>query len=94
MEKDQLTIYDELSDRITKSDKFNVYFKLIRDEILSSLITSDSTNEIPVEELKFLIESAAILACSSKDKNKQVAILFTATRPPDGLLAKGIFPDE
>lgn len=73
METNSLTLYDELSGRIVQSPKFEIYYDLVKNEILYSLDLITHGRSLNLEEIKFLIESAAILACSSKDENKQLA---------------------
>ena len=77
METQQInSIYDEVGDRILKSSKLDVLFKLQRFEILSFLNLNGSNNEInhiDNDEVKFLLESSAILACSSIEANKELS---------------------
>ena len=50
MERNDFSIYDELSNRIIQSKKFNDYFHLIRNEIIASLNISKSIQKLSFEK--------------------------------------------
>lgn len=73
MEINNESIYDTLSDRISKSEQFKVYQRLIQNEILDSLnLQGISGIKLDVKDIEFLIQSASIFACSTKDEYKQI----------------------
>ncbi|MEO8887476.1 MAG: DEAD/DEAH box helicase [Mucilaginibacter sp.] len=73
METNSESIYDTLSERISKSDKFKVYNRLVQNEILGSLnLQGISGINLQVDDIQFLIQSASIFACSTKDEYKQI----------------------
>jgi hypothetical protein len=73
MEINKESIYDTLSDRISNSDPFRVYHRLIQNEILGSLnLQGISGVKLLTDDIEFLIQSASIFACSTKDEYKQI----------------------
>jgi DEAD/DEAH box helicase len=71
--KNNESIYDALSDRIIKSERFNVYQRLIQNEILGSLnLQGIGGIKLEVDDIEFLIQSASIFACSTIDDYKQI----------------------
>ncbi len=73
-QRNEPSIYDELSEQIYHSDKFAVYRKLVHSEILRELkLDGSETEELSGEEIDFLFQTASIFACSFSDKFKQLA---------------------
>jgi CRISPR/Cas system-associated endonuclease/helicase Cas3 len=72
-----MSIYDELAASIVASDRFKIYLSLIRNELLNTFEPENLQNDITREDLKFLLESASILACATSDSNRQLAYAIT-----------------
>lgn len=74
MDTNNVSIYDTLSDKIIDSSKFKIYNRLIQNEILSSLkLQGISGIGLETDDIQFLLQSASIFACSSKDEYKQIS---------------------
>ncbi|EDM38887.1 DEAD/DEAH box helicase domain protein [Pedobacter sp. BAL39] len=69
----KISIYDELAVSIVVSERFKIYLSLIRNELLNTFEPARQQNDITREDLKFLLESASILACATSDAHKQLA---------------------
>lgn len=83
------TIYDVVSKRIQASDRFNVFFDLLKMEIINYLNLDEGESDNPIDEsdLNFLLESSSVLACSSIDQNKELAYRIV-------VLVSSLFPEQ
>lgn len=74
MAQNRYSLYDELSNRFIKSDKFKLYHTLVNNEILKTLRLEEIVvDELSDKDVNFLLQMASIFACSTLDYYRQHA---------------------